>query len=357
MKDEGSAARIRAVARALPPHRLGRDDGIALLRRVWADHPEVLERLPALRRSIQVEERHLALAPDEYAVLPGFAARNDAWRRVAAALGEQAVRAALDRAGLPAEDVRHFLFASSTGISVPPVDVGIATRVGMGPRLARSPLFGLGCGAGAAGIARAAEWLEGQPSGATAVLLSVELCSLTFQRDDVSLANVIAAMLFGDGAAAVVLRREPRSAPGPRVLGAASILHEGTEHMAGWTIGDGGFGLVLAPEIPAFWRAHIREDVDGFLAGHGLHRDRIDHWVVHTGGPKILQAFEAALELPQNAIERSWNALRHTGNLSSASVLFALGDLLDGATPREGDLGLLLAMGPGLSAEAVLLGW
>jgi alkylresorcinol/alkylpyrone synthase len=190
-----------------------------------------------------------------------------------------------------------------------------------------------------------------------AVLLSVELCSLTLQREDLSVANIVASGLFGDGAAAVVLAGSSRDAEGPRVLATRSVFYRDTERAMGWDIVDSGFKLVLSAKVPDLVREHIGQDVDAFLSEHGLARRHIQHWIAHTGGPKVLQAFEGGLALPEGALARSWRSLRNVGNLSSASVLFVLGDLLDAGEAKPGDLGILVAMGPGFCSEIVLLAW
>jgi alkylresorcinol/alkylpyrone synthase len=190
-------------------------------------------------------------------------------------------------------------------------------------------------------------------------MLSVELCSLTLQRDDASVANLVATGLFGDGAAAVVMAGAARAngASGPRVVATRSVLYPDTEWVMGWDVGDGGFKVVLSAKVPEVIEARIGADVDAFLAEHRLSRGDVRHWVAHTGGPKVIEAFRRALALPPAALERSWRSLREVGNLSSASVLFVLGDFLDAKDAHPGDVGLLAAMGPGFSAELVLLGW
>jgi alkylresorcinol/alkylpyrone synthase len=193
------------------------------------------------------------------------------------------------------------------------------------------------------------------------VVLSVELCSLTLQREDLSVPNIVASGLFGDGAAAVVLeggaRAAARSPRGPRILATRSVFYPDTERVMGWDVVDSGFKVVLSARVPEIVREHVGGDVDAFLGERGLARRDIRHWIAHTGGPKVLQAFEGALELPEGALARSWRCLRDVGNLSSASVLFVLGDLLDAADARAGDLGLMIAMGPGFCSEIVLLAW
>jgi alkylresorcinol/alkylpyrone synthase len=189
----------------------------------------------------------------------------------------------------------------------------------------------------------------------------VELCSLTLQRDDLSVPNIIASGLFGDGAAAVVLTAGPRSAEGPEagpaIVATGSAFYPGTEHVMGWDVVDSGFKVVLSARVPEIVRENVRADVDAFLARNGLERSSIRHWIAHTGGPKVLRAFEGSLELPEGALARSWKSLREVGNLSSASVLFVLAELLASGEPEGGDFGLLMAMGPGFCSELVLLKW
>jgi alkylresorcinol/alkylpyrone synthase len=349
---------IRSVGTALPPNWVDQETLISLFREHWAREHFNVERIEELHRSVQVGGRYLALPLPEYLPLKRFSERNDAFNRVSLEVGEQAIRRALDMAELQPHDVDHLFFVTVTGIGTPSLDARLVNRLGLRPDVKRTPIFGLGCVAGAAGTARASDVLRAFPDQ-VAVLLSVELCSLTLQREDLSIANIIASGLFGDGAAAMVLSGADRPPPGaaPRVLATRSVFYPDTERIMGWDVVDGGFKVVLSAKVPGIVTEHVRADVDGFLAEQGLRREEIRHWIAHTGGPKVLQAFETALELPPEALRRSWDSLRRTGNLSSASVLFVLSELLGSGEPRPGELGLLMAMGPGFCAELVLLRW
>ena len=347
---------VRSVGRALPPNYADQETLIDALRGLWATRHFNLERLEELHRAVRVEGRYLALPIEEYPLLDTFQKRNAAWIRVAQEVGGEAVRRALDKAGLEPRDVDHLFFVTVTGVATPSIDARLVNRLGLRPDVKRTPIFGLGCVAGAAGVARAADYLRAYPDQ-TAVLLAGELCSLTHQRDDLSIANIIASGLFGDGAAAVVLRGGAREARGPRIVASTSVFYPNTERVMGWDVGPGGFKVVLSAGVPALVRDRVRGDVDAFLGGLGLARKDIRHYVAHTGGPKVLDAFEEALEVPPEALARSRRSLAETGNLSSASVLFVLGHLLESGEAAPGDLGLLLAMGPGFCAELVLLSW
>jgi len=233
--------------------------------------------------------------------------------------------------------------------------------MGLSPRIKRMPIFGLGCVAGAAGIARAADYVKAFPDQ-YAVLLSVELCSLTLQLDDFSMANLISIGLFGDGAAAVIVagdecevRQQEHS--GPEIVATQSTFYPNTEDVMGWDISERGFRIILSPDVPDVIASNVGNDADALLAPHGLTREDIGSWILHTGGPKILRATEVALGLKGGEIGASWDCLRKMGNLSSASVLMVLEEVMQNRRPEPGTWSVLAAMGPGFCSELVLLRW
>jgi len=351
------APTIRAIGSALPSNYYPSEVLSAALFEEWGGCPDERARFERIHRSAGVRGRHLALPMDEYRALRSFGRANAAWIQAATELGAEALDCALRRAGLSPSDVDHFFFTTVTGIASPSVDVKLVNRLGLRADVKRTPMFGLGCVGGAAGTARAADYLRGFPDQ-IAVLLSVELCSLTLQLRDRSIANVISTALFGDGAAAVLLAGARRGACGqPRVLGSRSIFFHDTEEIMGWRIDDGGFNVVLTAGIPDLIHAHLRGAVDSFLSDYGISRSAIKHWLAHTGGPKVLRAMECALELEDGELARSWRSLASIGNLSSASVLFVAADLLESGAAAEGDYGLLLSLGPGFCGELVLVRW
>jgi alkylresorcinol/alkylpyrone synthase len=346
--------RITSVGRALPENYYDQDQLLAALATLWAGRFHNPKRLEQIQRNTLVGGRHLALRVEEYEALRGFGAANAAFIRCGLELGERAIRDALGAASLEPRDVDAIFSLSVTGIAAPSLDARLVNRLGLRSDVKRTPIFGLGCVGGAAGIARAADYLRAYPRE-TALVLAVELCSLTLQREDASMANVIASGLFGDGAAAVVLRGAETEAHGPRILATRSIFYPSTEQIMGWEVTDGGFRVVLSADVPAI-AAGLRPDVEKFLAEHGVSLRDIGVFICHPGGPKVLEAIEQSLALPADALARSWDHLARVGNLSSASVLFVLGDAL--AEPQlPGTLGLLLAMGPGFCSELVLLQW
>ncbi|MFE9534634.1 type III polyketide synthase [Streptomyces sp. NPDC006691] len=351
---------IAAVHGVLPPHRYQQaeiTEAVAAMCLPPGADRAVLRRL---HTSAGVSTRHLALPLDRYAGVTGFGEANDLFIEAALELGERAMVAALAEAGLAPQDVDLVISTSVTGLAVPSVEARLAARLGLRTDVKRVPVFGLGCVAGAAGLARLHDYLDSRPDQ-VAVLLSVELCSLTLQRRDDSVPGMVAGALFGDGAAALVAvgKDHPRAREqaGPRVVATRSRLYPGTERALGWDIGDSGFAVVLGAELPDLVRLHLGEEVRSFLAEHDLKPPDVTGWVCHPGGPKVLEALDETLALDTRALELSRRSLAEAGNLSSASVLHILRDTLALRPPPPGSAGLLLALGPGLCSELVLLRW
>ncbi len=354
---------VVAVGTGLPPHYYDQQTLLTALQELWQANYYNPERLERLHKNVLVGGRHLALPIEEYPRLATFGDANRAWIRVAQEVGGAAISQALALAGLGTDDVGALLFVTVTGVATPSIDARLMNRLGLPAGVRRYPIFGLGCVAGAAGVARAADYVKAYPDQ-VAVLLSVELCSLTLQREDLGVANLIASGLFGDGAAAVVVagseHRAAAGSPGaraPRILATRSVFYPDSEAVMGWDVSERGFQIVLSPDVPEVTRRFLRRDVDAFLADQGLARADVARWICHPGGPKVLEAMHEALELPAGALDVTWRSLREVGNLSSTSVLLILKETLEEHAPAPGSYGMLLAMGPGFCSELVLLRW
>jgi alkylresorcinol/alkylpyrone synthase len=353
--------RILSVRGALPPHRHPQAE-------ITTSFVDTMMRGQVNRAVVErfhghagVATRHTVLPLADYQHLDGFGPANDAFIEHGVELGARAVVDALKAVDLTPADVDIIVSATVTGLAVPSLDARVAALTGMREDVVRLPLVGLGCVAGAAGVARLHDLLRGRPD-AVAVLMSVELCSLTLQRDDPSVANLVASGLFGDGAAAVVAAGPDRAAqvspgpePRPEVVATRSRLYPDSERTMGWDVGSSGLKIVLDAAVPDVVRRYVGDDVDHFLADQGLTRADVEWYVAHPGGPKVLEALQETLGVEREALQVTWDSLRDIGNLSSASVLHVLADTLRDRPPRPSSYGLMLAMGPGFCSELVLL--
>lgn len=340
---------VAGVAVNFPPNRYTQDEAVTALTDFAG--PEFRR----FARSSGVEYRNIALPLARYDKLGGFTEANDTYVETALDLAEQAFLAALEQAKVKPSDVDIVFSTTVTGLAVPTLEARLANRVGLRRDVKRIPLFGLGCVAGAAGVARMHDYLRAFPDQ-VAALLAVELCSLTIQRQDHSVANLVASSLFGDGAAAVITKGADRAATGPRVLTTRSRIYPDTEDVMGWKIGSDGFRIVLSVDVANITEKYLGEDVRGFLADHGLTPRDVSTWICHPGGPRVIEAVENVLDLPGDALDHTRNSLRANGNLSSVSVLDVLrANMAD--PPPPGSIGLMIAMGPGFCSELVLLAW
>src|SRR6202045_1838767 len=355
--------RIASVGTAFPAHRYPQAVITEALKERMQDKLEIPGVMNRLHANCGVDFRHIMFPLDTLGTISGFGPMNDLWIKGALELGQQAIWKALDQVGLTPSDISAIFFTPVTGIACPSIDARLVNLMGFPKDIKRTPIFGLGCVAGAAGIARAADYVRAFPRQ-YALLLSVELCSLTWQDDDQSIANLISCGLFGDGSAAVViagsetdLGKKACPCAGPQILDTRSTFYRHTEHIMGWDIGDIGFKIVLSPDVPKVVNEHLRGNVESFLCDNGLTLVAISSYIFHSGGPKVLEAMENTLNLPPNALEPSWRSLREVGNLSAASVLAVLEDVLVNSPGKPGTYSILAAMGPAFCSELVLLKW
>jgi alkylresorcinol/alkylpyrone synthase len=321
----------------------------------------IVKPLEQFYTNVKVDGRYLTWPLERYKEPNTFAERNNAYIETALELAEQTICALLDQVHISSQEIDQLTIISTTGIAVPALDARLMNRIPFSRDMKRLPLFGLGCLGGAAGIARTADYLQGHREEAV-ILFAVELCSLTIQRDDLSMANLVASGLFGDGAAAVLMvgdehlmAQQARALP--RVIDSRSHFFPQTEHIMGWDVTNSGFKVLLSADIAGLAQSEIRPIMEAFLGKHKLTIAGIDHWLVHPGGPRVIQALEVGLGLPDDALRLSWKSLAEAGNISSASVLQVLDKFMKRTQPKPGEYGVLMAMGPAFSAELVLLRW
>ena len=351
---------IVSTKTGFPEHYYPQNTLLTAAQQEWKKkRASIVKPLEQFYTNVKVKGRYLAWPLERYKKPTTFEERNNAYIETALELGEQTICALLDQVQMSPQEIDQLTTISTTGIAVPALDARLMNRIPFSRRMKRLPLFGLGCLGGAAGIARTADYLQGHPEEAV-ILFAVELCSLTIQRDDLSLANIVASGLFGDGAAAVLMvgADHPRAQPGlPRVIDSQSQFFPETEHIMGWDVTNSGFKVLLSADIAKLAKSEVRPSLEVFLGKHSLSLADIDHWLVHPGGPKVIQALEDGLGLHDEALTLSWESLAEAGNISSASVLLILDKAMKRLRPTPGEYGVLMAMGPAFSAELVLLGW
>jgi alkylresorcinol/alkylpyrone synthase len=355
---ESNSVVIASTATAVPQHVISREFVEAQIGRVFSLSGRRLEAVLEIVGNSRIDRRY-SIFPLEYLIEPRPLEQiSREYRDHSVCLGRRAAQQALDRAGITPQEVDLILTVSCTGFMIPSLDAYLAPEMGMRPNVRRLPITELGCAAGAAGLALAREYVNARPD-ATVLLVAVELPTLTFQRRDLSQANLVSAMLFGDGAAAAVVTGRERR--GPRILDSESFLFPDSLDAMGFDLRDSGFHIILSKEVPQMIRERIGGLVDGFLARHSLTRGDLQAYILHPGGQKLLHFMEQELGLSSRHTQPSWDVLRDFGNLSSASVLFVLHQWLGQGTSdtrlRPGDLGLLAGFGPGFSAEMLLLQW
>jgi alkylresorcinol/alkylpyrone synthase len=351
-----AAPRLVAVATAVPPHVVRQEEARAFVARLFSDSTDE-ERLLQVFDNGQIEKRHVCEPLEWYGEPHSFAEKNDRYVANAVALAGAAARRVLERGGLTPRDVDHVVFVSSTGLATPSVDAMLANALDFRGDVRRTPIWGLGCAGGAAGLSCARDLTLANPR-ARVLMVALELCSLTFQPNDRSKRNLVATSLFGDGAAAALVvgaGREPATGDLSLQLQASrSVLWKDTLDVMGWTVDGAGLHVVFSRDIPTIVRDRVRPSLVAFLASHRLALADLDHVVAHPGGAKVLAAYAAALDLPPAALADSRDVLREFGNMSSPTCLFVLERLMRRGGIRSGQRAVIAALGPGFSAEYVL---
>jgi alkylresorcinol/alkylpyrone synthase len=345
---------IAATATALPPHEITRDDVKYYMGRVFDIPERRLDAMMAIVDNAQVHARHV-IFPIDYTVEPrSLQQTNNEYMDHAIKLGREAAEKCLERAGMKADEIDLIITVSCTGFMIPSLDAHLINLMGFRSDVRRMPFTELGCAAGAMALGRGADYLKAKPGG-NVLIISVELPSLTFQRKDISQANLISSILFGDGAAAVIVTGKERS--GPKILVSETYTFPDSLGAMGFDLRDSGFHILLAKDVPEMIGARIEGLVDGFLERQGRKREDIKGWILHPGGARLLGNVEEALGLCKCDTQPSWDILANVGNLSSATILFILQEWIEKRPLQPGEYALAAAFGPGFSAEFLLLQW
>jgi alkylresorcinol/alkylpyrone synthase len=345
---------IVATATAVPPHLMTRDDMKYYLGRVFDIPERRLEAMMSIVDNAQVNQRH-SIFPIDYTIQARpLSKTNDEYIEHAVKLGREVAEKCLERAGLRADEIDLIITVSCTGFMIPSLDAHLINLMGFRSNVRRMPFTELGCAAGAMALGRAAEFLTARPGG-NVLIIAVELPSLTFQRKDISQANLISSILFGDGAAAVIV--SGKTAPGPKILVSETYTFPDSLGAMGFDLKDSGFHILLAKDVPEMIGAKIGCLVSGFLKRNGRTREEIKGWILHPGGARLLGNVETQLGLKKCETQPSWDILGSVGNLSSATILFILQEWLEKRPLQSGEYAIAAAFGPGFSAEFLLLQW
>jgi alkylresorcinol/alkylpyrone synthase len=342
-----TAARLAAVATAVPPHIIRQEDVVELTTRIFDRKRSEIERLIPVYANAGIDTRYSCVPLDWYAGEHSWAQRNAIYVENAVKLLADAATRCLEQTGRDFADIDALVTVSTTGISTPSLDALLLERLPFRRDVMRLPVFGLGCAGGVLGLARAASLARAHP-GARVLFLVVELCALTFRKRDQSKSNIIATALFGDGAAAALLDAE---AEGPALAAWGEYTWPDSLDVMGWDITDDGLGVLFSRDIPTLVRTQFREAADGFLRGRGLTLADIDGFICHPGGAKVITALEDSFGIPEGTLDEARAVLRQYGNMSAATVMFVLERML----ARRGRRSLMTALGPGFTAGFLTL--
>ena len=315
-----------------------------------------MERLLPVFERTGVETRYFAQPLDWYADGQTFESRNKAFAECGLELATRAARTCLDQEDVRPADIDYVFCVTTTGLMTPSLDARLAVSLGLREDVRRLPLFGLGCAGGAGALVRAADVLRGCPSE-RALVVSLELCSLVFSPVARTATDLVGTALFGDGAAAVLLEGDDVTRGGPEVGRTRSHLFVEAPDLMGWDFTSDGMRLVLSRQVPEFVASDVKPVVERFMSDGDDRLADVDHFVLHPGGAKVMSTYRSAFDLDEAALVHSREAMRRYGNQSSASVLFMLHDLVASGCPEPGDLGLMVALGPGFAAEMLTLAW
>lgn len=356
---------ILSVGTALPDYRLQQQDIKQFARDLYGEaYGGEIERLLGIYDHAQIERRHFCVPKEWFASNHLFSEKNKLYIQHAVELSKQAINQALSEAQIDYADVDYLLFVSTTGLSTPSIDARLLQELPFRRNVKRLPIWGLGCAGGAASLARAMEIAQAVPTARILVVV-VELCGLTFMRNDITKAALIATSLFGDGAAAVVIAGNDsgskKASHQPALLASQTNTLPDSLDVMGWAVTDAGFRIVMSRDIPSIVRTFMVDSITDFLQQQGLTQQQIRHYVAHPGGAKVIEAYEESLNLSAEALRHTRTTLREAGNMSACSVLFVLQLFLQeqkeqGAMSQQ-EYGILCALGPGFIAELLLLRW
>ncbi|MBJ7879530.1 type III polyketide synthase [Gelidibacter salicanalis] len=347
--------KITSVAKQLPKYSRDTKDIIPYLN-VWLDGQEerFQRKVIKLFENAGVDKRYSIMDAEEVFLNSSFEEKNDIYIREVITLGEQALLKSLEKAKLQPTDIDYIITVSCTGIMIPSLDAYLINRLKMRQDIIRLPVTEMGCAAGVSGIIYAKNFLKSNPNK-RAVVIAVESPTATFQLDDYSMANIVSAAIFGDGAASVILSSYEDD-KGPEILDEAMYHFYDAEQMMGFKLVNTGLQMILDKAVPETISSHFPQIVHPFLERNQMSIEDLDHLIFHPGGKKIVQTVEELFGTLGKNIDDTKEVLKLYGNMSSATVLYVLERFMERDLPK-GDIGLMLSFGPGFSAQRILLKW
>lgn len=360
-------AYILSLGTCPPPFTFTQESTVEFARELFSETYQDIDRLLKVFNNGEIENRNFAVPLEWFKEEHSFSEKNDEYINAAVSFGVQAIRDCLEnteflKGKISEEQIDAIIFVSSTGVSTPSIDAKIMNKMSFSPHTKRIPIWGLGCAGGAAGFSRAYEYCKAFPD-ANVLVVAVELCGLTFQKNDHSKSNLIGTSLFADGMACALLcgeksnlKNESTLPAVPKVCGTQSTLLPDSEDVMGWNIRDDGFFVVFSKDIPSLIKNWLKPNVEKFLEQMNIPLSTISNFVFHPGGKKVLQAYEKALDIPSNMTTISKDVLVDHGNMSSATVLYVLKRFMMKKIDSN-EYGLMGALGPGFSSELLLLQW
>lgn len=348
--------KVISVATEDAPTRVPQDEVGEFARQVFSRRRNDFDRLAGVFTNASIESRHFTEEKSWYGEDHGFAERNKLYVESAVKMSAACAMKCLDSAGLGPKEFDHIIFVSSTGIATPSIDARLHNLLGFDQHVRRTPIWGIGCAGGAVGLSRALEYATAMPEH-TVLLIAIELCGLTFQKDDYGKSNIIGTSLFSDGAAAVIVvgdKHPLSSRKGLILLDSLSTIYDESLDVMGWEVKDSGLKVIFSKDIPTIVHNSVRRNIEEIVELNRLNLRDIKHYVVHPGGPKVIDAYENALGLTNEELRFTRTVLRKHGNMSSPTVLYVLKEFLDRGEYLPGEYGLISALGPGFSSELIL---
>jgi len=349
-------SRIISVGTAVPPYRFRQSELKMFAQALLSGNGYEPGRMLEVFDSTEIDSRGFVHPREWFDSGKSFSELSEYYLSGALTLSRSAVEDCLDGYGGDTGDFDHIIYVTSTGVSAPTIDALLLNELKLDVHLKRTPIWGLGCAGGAAGLSRALEYTRANPKSA-ALLIATEICSLAFHRDDHSKSNMVSLALFSDGAAAVIVAGKENRLYGRSslsLLDSLSTTYYDSLDIMGWEVLDDGFKAIFSKEIPSIVRERVRGNIEELVSGGGISLNDLKHFIVHPGGPKVLSEYERALGLDDGSFSHSRKVLREHGNMSSPTVLYVLREFMDNGPKNGGEYGIISALGPGFSSELLL---